>query len=110
VEKVAQAVKYARAKEPSMLLDGEFQADTALSQEVAQKKLKDPGPVAGNANTLIFPDLNAGNIAYKITQQLARARAYGPILQGFAQPVSDLSRGATVTDIVGIAAILCAQE
>lgn len=106
VEKVQKAV--ATAKEmvgDTIVLDGEFQADTALVEAVAKKKLKEPSPVAGQANVLIFPDLNSGNIAYKLTQYLAGAGAFGPVLQGFAQPVSDLSRGAKVEDIVGIAAI-----
>lgn len=106
VEKVQKAV--CAAKEMggnSVLLDGEFQADTALVEAVAKKKLKEPSPVAGQANVLIFPDLNSGNIAYKLTQYLAGAGAFGPVLQGFAKPVSDLSRGAKVEDIVGIAAI-----
>ncbi|HOL67156.1 MAG TPA: phosphate acetyltransferase [bacterium] len=109
VDKVARAVALAREKEPALDFDGEFQADTALSEKVAVKKLKEPSPVAGKATVLIFPDLNAGNIAYKLTQYLAGAKALGPILQGFACPVSDLSRGASVSDIVTVAAITCLQ-
>lgn len=109
VDKVRQAVKLAAEKEPRLTFDGEFQADTALSEKVAEKKLKAPSPVAGKANVLIFPDLNSGNIAYKLTQYLAKAAAIGPILQGFARPVSDLSRGATVSDVVNVAAITCLQ-
>jgi phosphate acetyltransferase len=105
-EKVIKAVQLARQKSPGTAFDGEFQADTALSEQVAGKKLKEPSPVAGRANVLIFPDLNAGNISYKLTQYLAQARAYGPVLQGFARPVSDLSRGARVEDIVGVTAIV----
>jgi len=109
VEKVQQAV--CAAKEifagSDMMIDGEFQGDTALVEAVAKKKIKEPSPVAGQANVLIFPDLNAGNIAYKLTQYLAGAGAFGPVLQGFAKPVSDLSRGAKVEDIVGITAITC---
>jgi len=104
-DKVQKAVQAAREKRPGILFDGEFQADTAISERVAKKKLKDFSPVAGSANILIFPDLNAGNIAYKLTQYLAKATALGPILQGFGKPVSDLSRGATVKDIMGVAAI-----
>jgi len=109
VEKVRKAVEIAKLKAPEILLDGEFQADTALSKEVAAKKLKTLNLVAGNANVLIFPDLNAGNISYKLTQYLAGAHAYGPILQGFSKPVSDLSRGASVEDIIGVTALTCLQ-
>jgi len=109
VEKVVKAVQIAREKKPQILIDGEFQADTALAEKVAAKKLKEPSSVAGKANILIFPDLNAGNISYKLTQYLANAEAYGPILQGFAKPVSDLSRGAKVKDIIGVTAITCLE-
>ncbi len=105
VDKVKRAVEIARAIDPDTVYDGEFQVDTAVSESVAQKKIKEPSKVAGRANVLIFPDLDAGNIAYKITQYLAGAKAYGPILQGFAKPVSDLSRGAKVSDIVAVATI-----
>ena len=109
VDKVVEATKIAKEKEPAFFIDGEFQADTALIQRVATKKLKEPGEVAGRANILIFPDLNSGNISYKLTQYLAGAKAYGPFLQGFAKPVSDLSRGASVQDIVGAVAVVAAQ-
>jgi phosphate acetyltransferase len=102
VEKVQQAL--ALLKDADFLVDGEFQADAALSQSVAARKVKDESAVAGRANVLIFPDLNAGNIAYKIAQYLGGAKATGPVLQGFNRPVSDLSRGATVEDIVSTAA------
>ncbi|MCM8756899.1 MAG: phosphate acetyltransferase [Candidatus Omnitrophica bacterium] len=109
VDKVVQAVSLAKEMAPELAFDGEFQADTALSAKVAAKKLKEPSLVAGQANVLIFPDLNAGNIAYKLTQYLAKAEALGPILQGFARPVSDLSRGASVDDIITVAAVTCLQ-
>ena len=89
-----------------MEIDGEMQADSALVMLTAKRKMKNVGKVAGKANILIFPDLDAGNIAYKLTQILAKASAYGPVLQGFAKPVSDLSRGATVEDIKGVIALL----
>lgn len=108
-DKVIEALRLAREKDPTIMFDGEFQADTALVPRVAQKKLKEPSEVAGKANVLIFPDLNSGNISYKLTQYLAGAKAYGPFLQGFAKPVSDLSRGATKDDVVGAAAVVAAQ-
>jgi len=109
VEKIVKALEMVRRRSPQLAIDGELQADAALVESVAAKKLKDLGPVAGRANVLVFPDLDAGNIAYKLTQHLAGARALGPVLQGFARPVSDLSRGASVDDIVATAAILSAQ-
>lgn len=107
-EKVIEATKLAKEKAPDLLLDGELQADAAIVPSVSKSKA--PGsPIEGNANTLVFPDLNCGNIAYKLTQRLAKAEAYGPITQGIAKPVNDLSRGCIAEDIVGVIAITCVQ-
>ena len=107
VDKVTEALKLARDKRPGLNIDGELQADAALVAAVGQKKAPD-SKVAGKANVLVFPDLNSGNIGYKLVQRLAKAEAYGPFLQGFAKPVSDLSRGCSVQDIVNTsAATLC---
>ena len=105
VSKVAAAVEIVRQRAPHIKIEGEVQVDTALSARVANTKLANPGEVAGRANVLIFPDLNAGNIAYKLVQYCGGAKATGPILQGFAKPVCDLSRGASVEDIVSAAAV-----
>ncbi len=108
VNKVREAVAIAKSRAPDLAIDGELQADSALVARVAAAKAAGDGPVAGHANVLIFPDLDAANIGYKLTQYLAGATAIGPILQGFAKPVADLSRGAEVDDIVAAAVIALA--
>ena len=108
VLRVQEGVRIAKEKFPSLCLDGEIQADAALIPSVTEKKA--PGsPITGKVNTLIFPDLGAGNIGYKLVQRLAGADAFGPILQGFASPISDLSRGCSVEDIVITSAVTLVQ-
>jgi len=109
VDKVRQALRIARQREPGLAIDGEFQADSAIVPRVAAKKVKDESAVAGKANVIIFPDLNSGNIAYKLTQYMAGAQAIGPFLQGFAKPITDLSRGATVDDVIATVILTLGQ-
>ena len=109
VDKVIEATKIAKEMAPDLSIDGEFQLDSAIVPQVAERKVKEQSDVAGKANILIFPDLDAGNISYKLTQYLAKAEAYGPLLQGFNKPVNDLSRGASVDDIVGVMAFTSVQ-
>ena len=108
VDKVIEATKLLKEKAPEIEADGELQLDAAIIPEVAELKAKGSN-VAGKANTLIFPDLNAGNIGYKLVQRLAKAEAYGPLCQGIAKPVNDLSRGCSADDIVGVIAITAVQ-
>ena len=106
VDKIKKATELAKKLDPSLKIDGELQADAALREEVAQRKIKEPSEVAGKANILIFPDLNAANISYKLVNILAEYQALGPVLQGFKKPVSDLSRGVKIEEIINICALL----
>ena len=108
VKKVQEATALVKAKAPELLADGELQADAALVPSVTEKKA--PGsPIKGKVNTLVFPDLGSGNIGYKLVQRLGKVEAFGPFLQGFAKPISDLSRGASVDDIVVTCAVTLAR-
>jgi len=108
VDKVVEATRIAREMDPNLQIDGELQADAAIIESVGKSKA--PGsPIAGKANVLIFPDLQSGNIAYKLVQRMAHAEAVGPVLQGMAAPINDLSRGCSVSDIVNVIAITANQ-
>ena len=107
-EKVVEATKLVKEKAPELMVDGELQLDAAIIPEVAEFKAKG-SPLKGQANVLVFPDLGAGNIGYKLVQRLAKAEAYGPLCQGIAKPVNDLSRGCSSQDVAGVIAITAVQ-
>ena len=108
VEKVRTATELAKTQRPDLNIDGELQLDAAIVPKVASQKAPN-SPVAGKANVLVFPDLQAGNIGYKLVQRFANAEAIGPVCQGFAKPINDLSRGCSVEDIVNVVAITALQ-
>ena len=108
VENVEKAVEIAQKNHPELKIDGEMQVDAALVEDVAKRKAPE-SKIAGKANVLVFPDLQSGNIGYKLVQRLAGADAVGPILQGIAAPINDLSRGCSVNDIINVTAITALQ-
>ena len=108
VTKMQTATKMFKEKYPDIILDGELQLDAAIIPEIAKSKAPN-SPLKGEANVLIFPNIDSGNIAYKITERMAKAKAYGPITQGMLKPINDLSRGCNSNDIVGAIAITCVQ-